>query len=570
MDKRTIIFIVLAVAIWFAYIQFVAPVFIPKPQPEIASKEAIPESQKQDGNEGLAPSTEAPNSAGKEIPGEFKHPQDIPLKVKKITNAYFEADISNKGAAIESLILKQFKANKGGGQLTLIDPANSDRYSLSLKLLQPDINLQDVFWETVQETDSSIKFRYTTPGGLAVYKTFSSNKYNYSLDFSITLENLDANPVTTTLQVNGIEKIPYEAYDFSDVTGLHAYVYKDKWYVKQKPVPAKVKGVLTLTQGQDNVAWIGIANKYFATILVPVAGAEFNTFNYGLVESSIAGNLAKPNAKALNLSFYLQTKEFSLKAGETKQLDFLFFGGPKKTSELEALVSFGFDKLLSYGWFGFISKILLWILQALFSLFGNYGFAIIFLTIIVKLILFPITKKGQVSMYQLQKLAPRIKALQEQYKNDKKKLGEEQLKLWKEYGVNPLSGCLPMLFQIPVFFGLYWALAQSFELRQAPFMFWINDLSQPDQLCALPFTVLGATQLHVLPLVMTISWFIQSLTQPKSPDPQTRQQQKIFLFMPLVFGILFYNVPSGLTLYWFISTLLGILEQLLIKKYYFK
>jgi YidC/Oxa1 family membrane protein insertase len=196
--------------------------------------------------------------------------------------------------------------------------------------------------------------------------------------------------------------------------------------------------------------------------------------------------------------------------------------------------------------------------------------AIIVLTIIIKVILFPLTRKGQISMYHLQKLTPRIKALQEQYKNDKQKLAVEQMKLWKEYGVNPLSGCLPMFFQIPVFFGLYWALALAIELRQAPFMLWITDLSQPDQLFKLPGPVLGATHLHLLPLLMTASWLVQSLTQPKSPDPQTRQQQKIMAFMPLIFLFFFYNVPSGLTLYWFTSTLLGIVEQQLIKKFYLK
>lgn len=579
MDKRTFLFIILSILVWFAYVQFIAPRFVPKKQPPPITKEMPPQPDKQDVNKPdlTPPATQSKPSEEPIIPTKYQHPSNIIVKHKKLENNYFEATISNKGAAIESFILKQkeYKATKTTDQLSIINVAEPDKYALTLKFLQSDVDIGNNLWEIVEETDSMIKFRYTTPEGLVIYKTFSLNKYNYTLDYNISLENLSDSPITSTLVINGAGDIPYETYNFGDITGLHAYTDKEnKWYVEEQPLPAKLKSKNVkshiLTQGQDNVAWTGIASKYFAAILVPLPNTDIATYNFDLLESSITNSAPAQTVQLLNLNFYLQSKELLLKPSETKRLDFMFYAGPKKDSELAVFTNLGFDKLLSYGWFGFISKILLFILAGLYGLFKNYGIAIIVLTIIIKVILFPVTKKGQVSMYRLQKLAPRIKALQEQYKNDKQRLGIEQLKLWKEYGVNPLSGCLPMLLQIPVFFGLYWALALAIELRQAPFMLWMNDLSQADQLCKLPFPILGATYLHVLPLIMTLSWLIQSLTQPKSPDPQTRQQQKLFIFMPLVFGIMFYNVPSGLTLYWFTSTLLGIVEQLLIKKYYFR
>jgi YidC/Oxa1 family membrane protein insertase len=577
MDKRTFLFIILSVVIWFGYIHFVAPRFVSKEPPVPVTKEVPPSSNSHDSNKQDLTQSAIPPTTSEEpkIETKYRHPSDIVSKLKKLENNYFQAIISNKGAAIESFTFKKYNATKTADPLAVINASKSGRSALTLQLIQANTDIENNFWEVVAETDSMIKFRYTTQEGLVLYKTFALNKYDYTLDYNITLENLSNNPITSTLIINGTDNIPYETYNYGDITGLQAYTdNENKWYIKEQPAPAKLKAkntkTFSLIQGQDNVAWTGIASKYFATILVPSSNTDIASYNFDLKELSITDVVSAQIVQSLNLGFYLQTKELFLKPGETKLLDFMFYAGPKKTSELATFTNLGFDKLLSYGWFGFISKILIFILQALYGLFGNYGVAIIVLTVIVKVILFPITKKGQVSMYRLQKLTPRIKALQEQYKDDKRKLGEEQLKLWKEYGVNPLSGCLPMFLQIPIFFGLYWGLALAIELRQAPFMLWINDLSQADQLCKLPFPILGATCLHVLPLIMTVSWLIQSLTQPKSPDPQTRQQQKLFIFMPLIFGILFYNVPAGLTLYWFTSTLLGIVEQLLIKKYYFR
>src|SRR3989339_164731 len=592
MDKRTVLFILLSVVIWFLYIQYVAPRFAPQKQPAPISTESssLENSNHIQASGGITPTQKSALSAPEKLSTAFQQPVNIAPRQKVLENDNIKVTLSNKGAAIASLILKQYKSarlfpsSEASGQLSIINAADPAQYALSVKYPDSTDDIQAGLWETITETDSSIIFRYITSQGLVIYKTFSLGAHNYALDFSVKLENISAEPIIPTLIIQGVDTIPPELYNTSDITGLYAYTnppitettksQEIKWYLEQ-PAPAKMKKEMTkknipsftLTQGQDNVYWTGITNKYFASILVPSSITDINVYGFNVIGCPALDTNSTPYS---NLSFYLQTKAFTLNPHATKNLDFLFYAGPKNASDLAVFSNLGFDKLLSYGWFGFISKILLFILGGLFGLFKNYGVAIIVLTIIVKLIMFPITKKGQVSMYHLQKLQPRIKALQAQYKNDKRRFGEEQMKLFKEFGVNPLSGCLPMLLQIPVFIGLYWGLAQAIELRQSPLMLWITDLSQPDLLCKLPFPILGAHYLHVLPLIMTVSWLIQSLTQPKSPDPQARQQQKMFLFMPLVFGIMFYSVPSGLTLYWFTSTLLGIVEQILIKKYYFR
>jgi len=592
MDKRTILFILLSVVIWFLYIQYVAPRFAPQKQPSPISQEtSVPKnSQPLPASSEITPTQKTALSGPEKLPAAFQQPADIAPRQKVLENNNIRVTLSNKGAAIKSLVLKQYKAarlfpsSEASGQMSIINADDPSKYALSVKYPDSAENIQIGLWETMTETKSSIIFRYTTSQGLAIYKAFSLNNHSYALDFSLKLENISSEPIIPTFIIQGIETIPPELYNTSDITGLYAYTnppitettksQEIKWYLEQ-PAPAKMKKEMdkknspsfTLVSGQDNVYWTGITNKYFASILAPSSIADINIYGFNVIGCPALNNNSTPYS---NLGFYIQTKSLSIGPKETKSIDFVFYTGPKKASDLSVFSNLGFDKLLSYGWFGFISKILLFILGGLFGLFKNYGAAIIVLTVIVKLIMFPVTKKGQVSMYHLQKLQPRIKALQAQYKNDKRRFGEEQMKLFKEFGVNPLSGCLPMLLQIPVFIGLYWGLAQAIELRQSPFMLWITDLSQPDQLCKLPFPILGAHYLHVLPLIMTVSWLIQSLTQPKSPDPQARQQQKMFLFMPLVFGIMFYSVPSGLTLYWFTSTLLGIVEQILIKKYYFR
>lgn len=172
-------------------------------------------------------------------------------------------------------------------------------------------------------------------------------------------------------------------------------------------------------------------------------------------------------------------------------------------------------------------------------------------------------------MFRMQQLQPMINQLKEKYKHDKQRMGKEQMLLFKKYGANPMSGCLPMVLQLPVFFALFRTLQLSFEMRQAPFVLWINDLSRPDTLMTLPFTIpFIGNALNILPLVMTGASFVQMKTTPKAPaaDPQAQAQQKMMSFMPIMFAFILYNMPSGLTLYWTVSTVFSIIEGIIIRK----
>ncbi len=220
------------------------------------------------------------------------------------------------------------------------------------------------------------------------------------------------------------------------------------------------------------------------------------------------------------------------------------FVGPKLQRQLVTLHP-ELDRVADYTWLTLIAKPLFWLLEKAHAIVGNWGVAIIFVTLLLKLLFYPLSQKAGRSMARMRALAPRMKALQETYKDDRSKLGQATMELYKTEKVNPLAGCLPMLVQMPVFLAFYWVLLESVEMRQAPFFGWINDLSARD-----PFFILPA--LNGLAM-----WFQQKLNPPP-PDPM---QAKIFQLMPIVFSVMFALFPAGLVLYWVTNTGLTILQQ---------
>ncbi|MCK4909242.1 MAG: membrane protein insertase YidC [Planctomycetes bacterium] len=607
MDKKSLLFIALAIIIWVFYMNFVAPLFWPrkKPEPNIP---AAPVTTQPNNTTLTAPATGLTAEPVPVTPTALTtiHPE-VALTRKTIETDYLIAVFSNQGARLESLSLKKYVAAKDKNKnLALIRNFQSDRYPLTLtELTQPGgpvrPDLATINWEVLpSEKPDQIIFLYTTPEGLEIRKEFHLPENSYALDIKVFIKNISEQRIQTRLSLTGVAGISYEDNRRSYLMGLRGYLDADDndWSVNEKLTAQKIQKYLgerqppylVKTTIEKNLQWAGVSNKYFAAVLIPKSLDLIESFGFTpLIDSAHLKEATEKsqsensnqspdqlkNEAIKNIACSARTTALTLNPQDIKVMEFLFYAGPKKKQELAVFSGWGLDKLLNYGWFSFVSKILLMILFAFYGFFGNYGWSIIFLTILMKVTLFPITKKGQVSMFKMQKLQPQLKALQAKHKDNKQKLGAEQLKLWKEHGINPLSGCLPMFFQIPVFIGLYWGLDLAIELRQTPFLLWIDNLSQPDQLMQLPvwfqsFPLIGVPYLHVLPILMTASWLIQSLTQPKSPDPQARTQQKMFTFMPIIFLFFFYNVPSGLTLFWFTSTLLGIVEQQIIKRVYMK
>jgi YidC/Oxa1 family membrane protein insertase len=238
-----------------------------------------------------------------------------------------------------------------------------------------------------------------------------------------------------------------------------------------------------------------------------------------------------------------------LSPGESQSFDSKLYIGPKVQAEITDLAP-GLALTVDYGVLTFLAAPLFWVLEKIHLIFGNWGWSIIMLTILIKIVFFKLSEASYKSMAKMKKLTPRMTALKERYGDDKKQFSEALMKIYKEEKVNPLGGCLPILIQIPVFIALYWVIIESVEMRHAPFIGWIEDLSSADPL-------------YILPVLMGISMYAQQKLNPAPTDPM---QAKIFLTLPFVFTFLFATFPSGLVLYWVTNNILSIAQQYVINK----
>ena len=238
-------------------------------------------------------------------------------------------------------------------------------------------------------------------------------------------------------------------------------------------------------------------------------------------------------------------------------VEYNLFLGPKKLWLLGSL-GHGLDGAIDLGWFAFVARPMLEGLLYIDKVTGNYGWSIILLTILVRIIFYPVNAKQAKAMKGMQKVQPELKKIQEKYKDDREQLNKEMMELYRRHKVNPLAGCLPMLVQLPVFLGLYNALMQAIELRHAPFLGWITDLSQPDRLGTLGIPFVSPPGIPILTLLMGASMLVQQKMTPAAGDPA---QQRMMMFLPVIFTVMFVNFPSGLVLYWFANNVMSIGQQ---------
>jgi YidC/Oxa1 family membrane protein insertase len=242
-----------------------------------------------------------------------------------------------------------------------------------------------------------------------------------------------------------------------------------------------------------------------------------------------------------------------LEPGKEVVRKFSVYAGPREFDLLKELGA-GQEQMLDFGMFGFVSKILLASMLWLHGILGSYAGAIIVLTIVIKSLLWPLQNKSTESMKKMQELQPKMNVLKEKYSDDPQRMNQELMGLYKKHGVNPMAGCLPMFIQIPIFFGFYNMLGKAVELRNSPFL-WVHDLSQPDTVA-----ILGGYPVNVLPLIMAATMFLQMQLSPKTGDPM---QQRLFMFMPLIFVMFCYNQASGLALYWTVQNIFTIAQLLI-------
>jgi YidC/Oxa1 family membrane protein insertase len=298
----------------------------------------------------------------------------------------------------------------------------------------------------------------------------------------------------------------------------------------------------------DNILWAAVSNQYFATILAPQGVGGQQVWAMPLNLPAVDG---QPPIRAILGA--IEIPGFSLQPGEAKSFAFNIYAGPKELFRLSKLPS-DQAEIMNFGWAKWVSELLLSVMIMLHGWVRNYGLAIIIMTLIIRSALWPLQNAATKSMRKMAKLSPIMNELREKYKEDPQRLNQETMKLYKEYGVNPFGGCLPMLVQIPIFFGFYGMLDKAIELRNSSFL-WVRDLSQPDTV----FHIAGIP-INVLPLVMAATQLWQMHITPKTGDPA---QQRMFLFMPLIFLFICYNYASGLALYWTVQNLFFVAQMYL-------
>ncbi len=539
---RAFLAIVLSFLILVGYQYFFAK---PAPPPPVA-----PQSQLANESTGKQAPASVPAviAAGKPL---STIPLDLNAKDITVDTPFYTAVIKEQGGGFKSFVLKDYRTKmaKDSGPMQLMPSKEladlpvlftlDNSESATLPLFKADKSKVVL---SAQQENANLVMTASMPDGIKIVRTLKFHGDSYLIDVEYKVENSTDKPVRISPALS-LSNEP-----FAHASEASAYLFSGPAaYVNGKLVETNSK---KLTEGpvvlQGKVSWTGFVDNYFITAAAPTTG-DIHTVTVQGSEQQVRSVISEG----------IQT----LPAQGAQVFTYKLYFGPKKIQILEAAGS-ELAKSVDFGWFDILAKPMLWLLNIFHQYIGNYGVAIILVTILIKLVFWPITQKGMKSMKNMQKLQPKIAKLREKYKNDPATMNQEMMTLYKTYKVNPVGGCLPMVIQIPFFFALYQVLLAAIELRHAPFMLWINDLSAPDRL----WIGIDIPYLHGIPiltLLMGASMYLQMKMTPTTADPM---QARIMQFLPVVFTFMFINFASGLVLYWFINNLLSILQQQLINR----
>ncbi len=313
--------------------------------------------------------------------------------------------------------------------------------------------------------------------------------------------------------------------------------------------------------------WVGTMNQYYSTVVMPKADSATNAY----YAAPTRYKLPVTGEEVDGVEVAAGIPEFTLAAPSEnmpsmRNLSYQIFTGPKLNLMLEDMTQDipKIEQIMDYGWLYLISYPMNALINIFHSWFGNWGWAIVAMTFVVRLLIWPLYRKSYMSMKRMSLLQPKMKELKEKYPDDQQKVSMEMMRLYKEYGISPFGGCLPMFLQIPIFFAFFYVLQTAAELRGAPFLGWVTDLSQMDTVCTLPFTIMGwEPVINVLPFVMAASMIAMMKMTPQAGDPT---QQKIMKFMPVMFFLFCYTYPSALALYWTTTNIISIIQTLIIRR----
>jgi YidC/Oxa1 family membrane protein insertase len=512
MEKRALI----AVAISFV-ILFIYQYFFIKPEPQQVQKKTEVVKKEEPAPEKPVELSVPPKSTAEE-------------KEIKVETEFYSAIFTTRGGTLKHYELKKYKDKDGKDVVLLKSPGlepplsigSTDKFNLS----DADFHTsgKDIALDNDKMSDSLI-FEYAD-SGLSVRRTFTFHSNDYRIDVKDEVSGFPDYWITI-----GTDFGIYESKDRSAHIG-------PVLLTGTKRVEPKMKEAGSY---RDDLKWIAQEDKYFFAALVPVTKVD-EARVWKMKDSPVIAFMSKVGTN-----------------------EFILYAGPKEYDRLKAL-HVGLEHIIDFGFFSVLAVPLFWTLKLFYKVLGNYGWAIVLLTILIRIPFIPLVNKSQKSMKKLQELQPKMAEVREKFKKDPQRMQREMMDLYKKYKVNPLGGCLPMILQIPVFFALYKILMIAIELRGAPFMLWLKDLSAPDTLFGhIPawFPLIGGFAIGPLPILMGATMIIQQRMTPTSMDPA---QNRIMMFMPIVFTFLFLNFATGLVLYWLMNNIFSITQQLYVNR----
>jgi YidC/Oxa1 family membrane protein insertase len=547
MEKRTVLAFVLSFVILIAWSYFFAPTQDQTPEKDAGIKKEVPEKVQEISK---SPALHPPLTP--QVPRIAEKAATLPMAGKEIEidTPLYRAVFSNVGPAIISFKLKKYRQS--------IDP---DSPLIELVNIEKDVGnflrvgfdnqsaaqskkiIYEVDCQKIQlgpeSSPRNLVFRSITPDGLSIHQTFRFFPDQYRINLSINVVNQSGNSVKGTFRADIKALPPQGKHSYYSYVGL-AILLNDKL----EEVKIKKASEEKLHTGQ--IDWVAYEDAFFISAVIPDKPSK-GTFKAHLLPSGLLEGSYMPQSVSIDPSVQVSSQ-------------YTLYLGPRDLGILKQLEK-KLDRAVNFGWTDIIAKPLLYLLRFFNQHIDNYGLSIILLTILIKILFWPLTHKSYKSMKEMQKLQPRMTKIREKYKDNKEKLNKEMMALYKTYKVNPMGGCLPMIIQIPVFFALFRLLGNSIELRHAPFMLWITDLSAPDRLFSFPFTIPMMSPpygIPVLTLLMGASMFVQQKMTPTPGDPT---QAKIMMFLPIIFTFMFINFPSGLVLYWLVNNILSIGQQ---------
>jgi YidC/Oxa1 family membrane protein insertase len=551
MERRMMLAIVLSIAVLIGYQYFMAPPPPPGAKPAGTENAAVPAPVAQP-TPAAQPAPPAPTALSPPVGegGALVPRSPASARTIEVKTPLYTASVSTVGGGITSFLLSKYNdvPGPGGRRLDIIGSKTTQPMMLSLYLDEnrPPFPAPMVFGSDAPATvavkageSRSVLLTWESADRVRMTREYVFNGDRYDFEVRVQANNGSRETVTVRpgldLAQVFLGELAGDSYSFHGLVtdtpkgNLTRYSLKDISKGKAERGP---------------VRWVAADAKYFTWIAIPDREWTLERAK-PLGENGMVASVADTAATMRN--------------GDMVRASAKVFAGPKRSDLLEANGK-GMEGLIDYGWFAIVAKPLVFLMKASNRVTGNYGIDIILLTILIKILFYPLTMKSMASMRKMQELGPVLNKLKEKYKGDTQRINQETMNLYKTYKINPLSGCLPMVAQIPVFIALYKGLLVTIELRHAPFFLWINDLSAPENLWDIHLA--GYTlPIRLLPLLMGVSMFAQQKMTPSAGMEPT--QQKMMLLMPVVFTFMFWSFPTGLVIYWLVNNILSIGQQMM-------